>query len=292
MPWTHALIVRIRALFRRARVEHELDAELQFHLEQQIEENLAAGMNTEDACASARRSVGRLAHIEDQCRDSLGLRVVDEVKRDVRDACRTLITHPAAALIAALSLALAIGATIAMFTVVDAVLLRPLPYPNPDRIVRVTQPMGAQAFTMFGRAGFQLWPSDLQNSRLFNGMGLYVTGGLNLGGPNAERLRAASVTAGFFEALGAKPTLGRTFTAEDAVVADAEYGDNRTVRQTLHRLRLPYALGISPTLMVFRGTPTLRVDRTQPLPRNRRDGWPDQDPVRVRALSDAVPARA
>jgi SRSO17 transposase len=77
-----------------------------------------------------------------------------------------------------------------------------------------------------------------------------------------------------------------------AVVADAEYGDNRTVRQTLHRLRLPYALGISPTLTVFRGTPTLRVDRTQPPPRNRRDGWPDQEPVSVRTFSEALPARA
>jgi SRSO17 transposase len=77
-----------------------------------------------------------------------------------------------------------------------------------------------------------------------------------------------------------------------AVVADAEYGDNSTVRQTLHRLQLPYALGISPTLTVFRGTPTLRVDRTQPPPRNRRDGWPDQEAVSVRALSDALPARA
>jgi SRSO17 transposase len=77
-----------------------------------------------------------------------------------------------------------------------------------------------------------------------------------------------------------------------AVVADAEYGDNRTVRQALHRLRLPYALGISPTLTVFRGTPTLRIDRTQPPPRNRRDGWPDQEPIAVRALSDALPARA
>ena len=64
------------------------------------------------------------------------------------------------------------------------------------------------------------------------------------------------------------------------------------LRQTLHRLRLPYALGISPTLTVFRGTPTLRVDRTQPPPRNRRDGWPDRDPVSVRALSDALPSRA
>jgi SRSO17 transposase len=77
-----------------------------------------------------------------------------------------------------------------------------------------------------------------------------------------------------------------------AVVADAEYGDNSTVRQTLHRLRLPYALGISPTLTMFRGTPTLRIDRQQPPPRNRREGWPDQEGVSVRTLSDALPARS
>ena len=81
---------------------------------------------------------------------------------------------------------------------------------------------------------------------------------------------------------------GLTLTA---VVADAEYGDNSTVRRTLHRLRLPYALGISPTLTVFRGTPTLRIDRQQPPPRNRRAGWPDQEAVGVRTLSDALPPR-
>jgi SRSO17 transposase len=81
---------------------------------------------------------------------------------------------------------------------------------------------------------------------------------------------------------------GLTLTA---VVADAEYGDNSTVRQTLHRLRLPYALGISPTLTMFRGIPTLRIDRGQPPPRNRREGWPDQEPLSVRTLSDALPTR-
>jgi len=82
---------------------------------------------------------------------------------------------------------------------------------------------------------------------------------------------------------------GLTLTA---VVADAEYGDNSTVRDTLHRWRLPYALGISPTLTVFRGTPTLRIDRRRAPPRHRRGGWPDQDAGAVRALSDALPARA
>ena len=82
---------------------------------------------------------------------------------------------------------------------------------------------------------------------------------------------------------------GLTLTA---VVADAEYGDNSTVRQTLHRLRLPYALGISPILTVFRGTPRLRIDREQPPPRNRRQGWPDQEAIAVRTLSDTLAARA
>jgi SRSO17 transposase len=77
-----------------------------------------------------------------------------------------------------------------------------------------------------------------------------------------------------------------------AVVADAEYGDNSTFRAVLHRLQWPYALGISPTLTIFHGTPTLRIDRQAPTPRNRRAGWPDQDPVSVRAVSDALTARA
>ena len=77
-----------------------------------------------------------------------------------------------------------------------------------------------------------------------------------------------------------------------AVVADAEYGDNSTLRRALHRLQLPYALGISPTLTVFRGTPTLRVDPTQPRPRNRQAGWPDRDPLAVRTLSDRLVPRA
>ena len=76
-----------------------------------------------------------------------------------------------------------------------------------------------------------------------------------------------------------------------AVVADAEYGDNSTVRAAWHRAQLPYAVGISPNLTVFRGTPTLRVDRRETPPRNRRGGWPDREPIGVRALSDALPPR-
>jgi SRSO17 transposase len=103
-------------------------------------------------------------------------------------------------------------------------------------------------------------------------------------------------TVGFHEKWRLALTLVRRTRAAgvalSAVVADAEYGDNSTVRQTLHRLHLPYGLGISPTLTVFRGTPKLRIDREQPPPRNRREGWPDQEAVSVRPLSEALPAHA
>jgi len=113
----------------------------------------------------------------------------------------------------------------------------------------------------------------------------------------ARRLGARVPTAiGFQEKWRLALTLVRRSRAAGltltAVVADAEYGDNSIVRRTLHRLRLPYALGISPTLTVFRGTPTLRIDPQQPPPRNRRAGWPDQASVSVHTLSDTLPARA
>jgi SRSO17 transposase len=103
-------------------------------------------------------------------------------------------------------------------------------------------------------------------------------------------------TAGFREKWRLALTLWRQVRAAGvtvtAVVADAAYGDNATVRQTFHRAHIPYAFGISPTLTVFRGTPAVRIDRQHPPPRNRREGWPDQDALRVRALSDALPDRA
>jgi SRSO17 transposase len=115
---------------------------------------------------------------------------------------------------------------------------------------------------------------------------------------NLARCRAARVppTARVTEKWRLALTLWRRVRAAGfaltAVVADAEYGDTSLFRAALHRGHLPYALGISPTLTVFRGTPTVRVDRTQPAPRNRHGGWPDQRPVSVRRLSDALPARA
>jgi hypothetical protein len=103
------LIMRLRSLFRRARVEHELDAELRFHLDRQIEENLAAGMSVEQARASALRTLGNVTLVKEQWRDSLGLRLVDELRQDLRYAFRTLVNKPGFNLIAAGTVAVTEG---------------------------------------------------------------------------------------------------------------------------------------------------------------------------------------
>src|SRR5690349_15127265 len=105
-----ALRASLRAWFRRARVERELDAELQFHLQQDIAEHVAAGRTPEEARAKALRAFGPVALVKDECRESLGLRMADALTHDLRHAVRTLIRQPLFTLVVVLSLALGIGA--------------------------------------------------------------------------------------------------------------------------------------------------------------------------------------
>src|SRR5262245_47780766 len=121
MRYIDRLIIRLRALIRRRRVEHEMDAELRFHLDRQIEENIAAGMTSEDAQRAAMRSVGSLVRIKEECRESLGLRLLDQCRQDVTYAIRTLTKSRAFTLVAILTLAPCIGANTALFTIVNDV---------------------------------------------------------------------------------------------------------------------------------------------------------------------------
>jgi predicted permease len=132
---------------------------------------------------------------------------------DLRAAFRTLAASRTFTVAAILTLALGIGSTAAVFGVVDAVLLRPLPYPEPDRIVSVDGRYPA-AFVRFTTDGLEISPPEVSASPAFAGMGLHAAGGLNVGEPSA-RVRAAAVTPGFFTALGALPAQGRVFTPDD-----------------------------------------------------------------------------
>src|SRR5258708_3491799 len=120
------LRLRLRSLFRRNSTERELEEEVRFHLDQQIEENLAAGMSPQEARYAALRTVGATAQFKEECRDARGTRWVESTWKDLTLAIRTLRRDSTFTAVSIITLALGIGATTAIFTVVNGVILRPL----------------------------------------------------------------------------------------------------------------------------------------------------------------------
>jgi len=139
MRWFDTLRLTTRSLLLRNRVESELDAELRFHIDRQTDEDLRAGMSAEAARLSALRATGSVMPIKEQCRESLGLRLLDEWRQDVRYALTSFRHSLGFTAVAIFTLGLGIGANTAMFSAVDSVLIKPLPFPDPDRLVSIRE---------------------------------------------------------------------------------------------------------------------------------------------------------
>ena len=133
------LLIRLRALFRRNAVEAELDDELRFHFDQQVEKHMHSGLTREEATRQTRLIFGTLDRTKEECRDARGVHFLETLAQDVRYAARAMARNRGFTLVLVAILALGIGGTTAMYSVVDAVLLRPLPFPRPNELMVIAR---------------------------------------------------------------------------------------------------------------------------------------------------------
>ena len=204
---------RVRTIFRRHAMERELDAELRFHLDMQTAEYVRQGLSPEVARRNARQLFGGIHGIKDHVRDAWLTRLLETFWQDVRYGVRGLRTQPGYALAVAVTMALGIGANTAIFSVVNAVVLEPLPYARGEDLLLLRQTR-----TDVDNAGFSIVDIDDISRRttsldaLVEYHNMYF---ILLGGLEPERVAAGVVSWDYFQTLGVTPLLGRTFRAED-----------------------------------------------------------------------------
>ena len=206
----------LRALFGKQRVERDLDEELRDYVESAVEHKMRAGMGREEAAREARMEMGSMEALKEEVREVGWETRIESFLQDLRYGLRMLSKNPSFTGVAVLALALGIGANTAMFSVIEAVLLRPLPYRHADEIVRVTSTWNRNGtLTSYTSSPPDFFDWRDQN-RSFSSMFAYRTGEFALTGQGeAKRVRAVVATAGMFSTLQAEPLRGREFTAEE-----------------------------------------------------------------------------
>jgi predicted permease len=213
------LVMKLRMLFARGRASAQLDDELRFHLDRQAEENRAAGMSPAEARAAALRAFGNPALLRDQARASWSWNGLESLLRDLRYSFRTLRRTPGFTLIAVSVMALGIGANVALFTVLRGVILKPLPFTDPARLVMLYEsklhPQDAPGYSLVAGGVYAGWK---QQNRTFSSIAL-VRGSLVLlsgsGRHLPEKLESAEFSWDLLPTLGVQPVLGRNFTQSD-----------------------------------------------------------------------------
>ncbi|PYR44657.1 MAG: hypothetical protein DMF95_22695 [Acidobacteria bacterium] len=204
-------MLRLRALFRRTAVEDDIDAELQFHLDHQVQTHLARGLDRADAMRRARLEFGGLDQIKEEYRDALGVPAIDRLRQDVRFSLRSLRATPTVTAVAVLSLALGIGANAAIFSIINSLLLRMLPVKDPARLVLLTDtPTRARSWS------YPIWLEIHRRQHLFEDSAAWSFTRFDLSsGGETQFVDGLWVSGSFFEALGVKAAVGRTLSARD-----------------------------------------------------------------------------
>jgi tetratricopeptide (TPR) repeat protein len=208
---------RLHALFGKGGLDATLDEEVRFHLEMEAERLVQRGMSPDEAGLAARRRFGGVEQIKETYRDQRGLPGVETFARDLAHAARTLCRHPGYTIVAVLSLALGIGANTAVFSLIDAYVLRPLPYPEPERLVRIYMAgrLGGR-FTWGGAVSAPVVRDWRERSHAFTAIGAFLPGNVNLqGSDGALRVPATFAEPEVFQALGVPPLHGRFVLPEN-----------------------------------------------------------------------------
>jgi putative ABC transport system permease protein len=203
----HDAWFRLRALFGRRAQKAQHEEELRFHFEQQVAKYVNSGMSPDEATRRARLQFGSLDQVQEECWEERGVGLLESFLQDLRYAVRTLRKSPGFTAAAVLTLALGIGANTAIFTVINSVLLNPLPYPNPQELVTMKQ------------NDSQLNLEEIQrDNHSFSGGGGINTMAMDfIGGPEPVQVRGGLVDAGFLQTLGVAPMLGRLIAASEDV---------------------------------------------------------------------------
>src|SRR5258706_15318162 len=205
-----------KRLWRRKQMEEQLEKELRFHIDQHATDLITRGIDPEEARRQARLTLGGPQQVKEQCRDARGTRWLEDFWQDFRFALRTLRQRPGFAAVALLTLALGSGATTVMFTVINGVLLKPLAYPEPDRLVNV------QEQTDFSTQWGNLWAFTYPNfvdcrreSRSLAMAGWRYSGGTISEPGEAEYVDGHQISSELFAVLGITLFRGRAFLPEE-----------------------------------------------------------------------------
>ena len=205
---------RLASVFRRTQVEDGLSDEIAFHIEQQTAKNIRAGMTPEEARRAALVRFGGVEQVKEATRDEFRAGMLEDFGRDLRYGARVLRRAPGFAIVAILTLGLGIGAATAVFSVVDGVLLQPLPYPEPDRIVRLFQiDANGRRNNSVSDPNFEDWKNGTHSFRAMAEMASRPLPTIVNG--QAAMIKGAAVSRDFFDVMGVTPLMGRAFSDED-----------------------------------------------------------------------------
>src|SRR5438552_6277227 len=210
--------MNLERFFRRSAADAELTQELEAHLQHEVDDNLARGMNKEEAVRQARVKLGSVRRIRESIWESNSMEWFETVLRDLRYSIRTLSRTPGFTVTAIFVMALGIGANVALFTVVRSVLLKPLPFREPERLLRLYE-HSADEKIPYNQVAAGIFAEWKRQSHSFSNLAIVSTSGeYNLsgaGGKFPERVRAVEFSSDLLPTLGVEPALGRGFTAAD-----------------------------------------------------------------------------